>query len=66
MLERITETFVKYSEVKNLEEKYLELLYAVESKHNGETRHETALKYIQQAEIGQMIAKKSKSAGEGE
>ena len=30
--------------------KYQELLYAVETKHPGETRHETALRYIRQAE----------------
>ncbi len=30
--------------------KYQELIYAVESKHAGETRHETALRYIRQAE----------------
>ena len=32
------------------EEKYYELLHAVESKFDGETRHETALRYIKQAE----------------
>ena len=36
---------------------YSELLHAVESKHNGETRHETALKYIKQAENSIMISK---------
>lgn len=29
---------------------YLELIYAVETKHPDETRHQTALRYIQQAE----------------
>jgi hypothetical protein len=33
-----------------IQEPYWELLYAVESKHPGETRHETALRYIRQAE----------------
>lgn len=33
-----------------LSAKYFELLYAVESKHPGESRHETALRYIRQAE----------------
>lgn len=31
-------------------EKYNELIMAVEKKHEGETRHETALRYIKQAE----------------
>ena len=31
-------------------EKYMELLHAVESKHPGESRHETALRYIRKAE----------------
>lgn len=30
---------------------YNELLYAVGSKHAGETRHQTALRYIQRAEV---------------
>jgi hypothetical protein len=30
--------------------KYHELLYAVGNKYEGETRHETALRYIRQAE----------------
>lgn len=29
---------------------YYELLWAVESKHDGETRHETALRYITEKE----------------
>ena len=29
---------------------YYELIYAVSTKHEGETRHETALRYIHQAE----------------
>lgn len=33
-------------------EKYNELIMAVESKHEGETRHETALRYIKQVEQG--------------
>lgn len=32
--------------------KYHELLYQVSRKHPGESRHETALRYIQQAERG--------------
>jgi len=33
-----------------MEAKYNELLFAVERKFEGETRHETALRYIRQAE----------------
>jgi hypothetical protein len=33
-----------------IREKYLELLYAVEKAHPNESRHETALRYIRQAE----------------
>jgi predicted nuclease with TOPRIM domain len=31
-------------------ERYNELLYAVETKHEGETRHQTALRYIRERE----------------
>lgn len=34
----------------SVRENYNELLHAVESKHGGETRHQTALRYIQEAE----------------
>ena len=34
----------------NTELKYQELIFHVETKHPGETRHETALRYIKQAE----------------
>ena len=37
--------------------KYQELIMAVESKFLNETRHETALRYIKQAEIGDLQAK---------
>ena len=33
-----------------LEAKYNELIYAVGNKHEGESRHETALRYIREAE----------------
>ena len=36
--------------VVEVEEKYQELIMAVEKKYEGETRHETALKYIRRAE----------------
>lgn len=39
-----------FREVSELREKYNELIYAVASKFPDETRHETALRYIQQAE----------------
>lgn len=39
-------------EIEELREKYHELLYAVATKHPDETRHETALRYIQEREIG--------------
>ena len=36
----------------NIKDKYYELILAVERKHRGETRHETALRYIKEAEKG--------------
>jgi predicted nuclease with TOPRIM domain len=39
------------AEVERLRERYNELIYAVVHKYEGETRHETALRYIQNAEI---------------
>lgn len=38
-------------ELKATQEKHNELLYAVACKFDGETRHQTALRYIQEAEI---------------
>ena len=43
-----------------VERKYHELLYAVQKKHPDESRHETALRYIQQAELNQDSAAMSK------
>ena len=37
-------------------ERYQELIMAVGNKHDGETRHETALRYILEAERGSDIA----------
>lgn len=37
-------------EDKQLRDKYNELVFAVASKHTNETRHETALRYIQEGE----------------
>ena len=39
-------TYIPYREVSRLRDQYHELLYAVATKHDGETRHETALRYI--------------------
>lgn len=39
-------------EIERLRSAYNELIYAVSHKYEGETRHETALKYIMQAEAG--------------
>lgn len=39
-----------WREVERLCTAYNELLYAVASKHEGETRHETALRYIRERE----------------
>ena len=41
------------------DEKYSELLYAVGNKHPGETRHQTALRYIRQAEASTGIEKEA-------
>lgn len=38
------------AELARLRDLYYELLYAVGIKHPGETRHQTVLRYIQQAE----------------
>lgn len=40
------------AELIKVKEKYNELLMAVQSKFPGETRHETALRYIRNAETG--------------
>ena len=37
-------------EVEELRAKYHELVFAVSRKHDGETRHDTALRYIREAE----------------
>lgn len=36
---------------REIQDLYYELLHAVEHKHEGETRHQTALRYIQQTEL---------------
>jgi len=35
----------------DISDMYFELIYAVGNKHPGETRHQTALRYIRQAEM---------------
>lgn len=42
--------------ITDLEEKYNELIYAVATKYPNETRHQTALKYIKNAENEKLIA----------
>lgn len=42
--------YIPYREVTQLRAKYDELIYAVAQKHDGETRHETALRYILERE----------------
>lgn len=37
--------------IKKVEELYNELIMAVETKHEGETRHQTALRYIKACEM---------------
>jgi|SRR5690606_6923971 len=50
-------------ETEEVGEKYNELLYAVGRKYPGETRHETALRYIRQAESSDSGAAKSAEIG---
>jgi len=52
--------YLPYREVSRLKPLYDELIYAVASKHEGETRHETALRYIRERETpvsGKPVAK---------
>ena len=41
---------VRRDKYENLSDNYYELLWAVSSKYENETRHQTALRYIKQAE----------------
>jgi len=43
-------TYIPRREIERLRAQYYELIYAVATKHDGETRHETALRYIQERE----------------
>ena len=51
-VERFCSKFSKPKELLSVEEEYYELLWAVSKKYPNETRHQTALRYIQQAEQG--------------
>lgn len=42
--------YIPFRELESLRAKYYELIYAVATKHDGETRHETALRYIKERE----------------
>lgn len=42
--------YIPWREAERLRLLYNELIYAVASKHEGETRHETALRYIRERE----------------
>ena len=42
--------YIPRREAESLQTRYHELLFAVASKHEGETRHETALRYIRERE----------------
>jgi hypothetical protein len=42
--------------LRTIQKRYDELLQAVETKYPGQTRHETALNYIKQAEMGNAVA----------
>jgi hypothetical protein len=59
MLEReATESRVR-REMVEIENKYQELIMAVGNKYPGETRHQTALRYIKNAEVGENRPSKS-------
>lgn len=53
------------SETRGIRLLYEELVFAVGNKHHGETRHQTALRYIQQAETSS-VSSAAKAALKGE
>ena len=55
-------TYIPGMEADRIRRLYDELLYAVETKHEGETRHETALRYIRERE--QCPCRESSQTGE--
>jgi hypothetical protein len=58
-LERIRSELTRHE---NLRDEYNELLFAVTNKYEGETRHQTALHYIQQAGQCSSVPKEPKSS----
>jgi len=46
----IDDFILELNKLQGIKSKYYELLYNVSEKHLGETRHETALRYIKQSE----------------
>ena len=55
-----SDMFASAAELRRLYEvegRYHELLYAVGNKYEGESRHQTALRHIQQAEVINSVAK---------
>lgn len=53
---RVAEAKTDADELARLRGMYEELLFAVGNKHPGETRHQTALRYIQQTEAPRVSA----------
>lgn len=43
-------TYIPFRELEEVKSKYNELIYAVARKYDGETRHDTALRYIRERE----------------
>ena len=58
-------TYIPYREVEQLRKLYHELLYAVQSVHKGESRHETALRYIREAELSKAHEQTAKAKTQG-
>jgi len=54
------------AEVERLRKQYNELILAVGYKHEGETRHETALRYILEAEQGSNVPQQADALQESE
>ncbi len=51
------------SDLTQVREKYMELIYASGKKYPGETRHQTVLRYIQEAESGTVRVSHDSSSG---
>jgi hypothetical protein len=52
------EIIKEYNRLKEIESKYIELIYHVKTAFPMETRHETALRYIKNAEKSDLAAPK--------